>query len=68
MRREPGRGYDSFVVRLWHEASTGNLLRAEVEHVQSGSVDVRPGGSLDWIRDWLRARVNRQAKEEGESK
>ena len=67
MRREPGHGYDSFVVRLWHEAATGALLRAEVEHVQSGSVDTRVGNSWDWVRDWLRRCVDRPLNEEGES-
>jgi hypothetical protein len=68
MRHEPGHGYDSFVVRLWHEAVTGDLLRAEVEHVQSGSVDARVGVSWDWIRDWLRGCLNRHSNEGEESR
>jgi hypothetical protein len=55
MDRQPGRGYDSFVVRLWREARTGDLLRAEIEHVQSGSVHARSGVSWDWIRERLQA-------------
>jgi hypothetical protein len=54
MGHEPGHGYDSFVVRLWRHAVTGTLLRAEVEHVQTGSVDSRVGPSWDWITAWLR--------------
>ena len=45
--------YDSFVVRMWHHPSGGSVLRVEVEHVQSGSVDVGRGQSWDWIRDRL---------------
>lgn len=68
MRHEPGREYDSFVVRLWHEPATGDLLRAEVEHVQSGKVDARQGATWDWIGEWLRARAIRRTKEGAESK
>ena len=32
----PERFYDAFVVRLWHDRTTGRLLRAEVEHAASG--------------------------------
>lgn len=57
MGDDAGHGYDSFVVRLWHEADSGALLRAEVEHVQSGESEVEVGSSWDWIRDWLRAQT-----------
>ena len=44
-----GPFYDAFVVRLWH-LGTGQLLRAEVGHVQTGSISNgeglrRPGSS-----------------------
>jgi hypothetical protein len=65
MDHQPGRDYDSFVVRLWREASTGNLLRAEIEHVQSGTVDARSGVSWDWIRERLHASLEHPVNEEG---
>ena len=65
MGHEPGHGYDSFVVRLWREAVTGVLLRAEVEHVQSGSVGVSVGASWDWIHDRLRASLEQPVEGEG---
>src|SRR5687768_14241747 len=55
MPHEPGPLYDSFVVRLWQEAVSGRLLRAEVEHVQSGAVHVGRGVVPAWILDAFRA-------------
>ena len=57
-----GRDYDSFVVRLWHQAESNELLRAEIEHVQSGAVDSRVGASWEWLRDRLRASISRSDK------
>ena len=65
MDQPPGRDYDSFVVRLWREARTGDLLRAEIEHVQSGSVHARSGASWDWIRERLHASLEHSVNEEG---
>ena len=59
MGQQPGRDYDSFVVRLWHQAESNELLRAEIEHVQSGAVDTRLSASWEWLRDRLRAFVSR---------
>ncbi len=61
MPREPGPAYDSFVVRLWRERASGRLLRAEVEHVQTGAVVVGrrivPSWILDTLRSCLRGRA-----------
>jgi hypothetical protein len=63
-----GRGYDSFVIRLWREPETGSLLRADVEHVQSGLAEVGIGRTWDWVRDWLRDHVGceRPGNQEGD--
>ncbi len=53
--------YDSFVIRVWQETINGHLLRAEIDHVQSGAVfvrrDVPPGWILDTLRSALKART-----------
>jgi hypothetical protein len=56
MPRAPGPNYDSFVVRLWHEGG-GRLLRAEVEHLQTGAIHVGRGIVPSWILGTLRACV-----------
>ena len=43
------RAYDSFVVRLWHPQGEGRLLRAEIEHVQSGQLERAAEVDLGWI-------------------
>jgi hypothetical protein len=52
--RAPGaseceRAYNSFVVRLWHPRGEGRLLRAEIEHVQSGQLERAAEVDLGWI-------------------
>jgi hypothetical protein len=67
MPRGPGPDYDSFVVRLWHEAGR-RLLRAEVEHVQSGAVHVGRGPDRDWIAETVNACIRAGPEvESGES-
>ena len=51
--------YDSFVVRLWHESISGRLLRAEIDHVQSGAVQVGREVEMDWILETLRNAMQR---------
>jgi hypothetical protein len=53
MSNDRGQRYDSFVIRIWQEAGTGRLLRAEVDHVQSGAVHVGRNTALDWIQHTL---------------
>ena len=53
MSNEPSPRYDSFVIRVWQEATTGRLLRAEVDHVPSGAVHVGRGTGLAWIQTTL---------------
>lgn len=55
MMREPERAYDSFVVRLWRDPASGRLLRAEVEHVQTGTISAERGVPPEWILDCLRS-------------
>ena len=54
MPRGPGSTYDSFVVRLWRERGSGRLLRAEVEHVQTGAVHIERGIASGWFLEILR--------------
>lgn len=49
MTAERGPLYDAFVVRLWRDATTGLVLRAEVEHAGSGSLARAAGVSADWV-------------------
>ena len=55
MMREPERAYDSFVVRLWRDPASGRLLRAEVEHVQTGNISAERGVPPEWILDCVRS-------------
>lgn len=43
------RQYDSFVVRLWQDDSSRDMLRVEVEHVQGGLSIEALKVPLDWI-------------------
>lgn len=54
MSNDRAHSYDSFVIRIWQEAGTGRLLRAEVDHVQSGAVHVGRNTELDWIQHTLK--------------
>ena len=41
-------------MRIWHEAVTGRLLRAEIDHVQTGAVYRGHAVLSDWILETLR--------------
>ncbi len=43
------RLYDSFIVRLWHDAGERTMLRAEVEHIQAGLFLEERDVPLEWI-------------------
>lgn len=58
MPNDRGQRYDSFLIRIWQEAGTGRLLRAEVDHVQSGAVHIGRNSGLDWIQDTLKTVMN----------
>lgn len=47
--RSRSRQYDSFVVRLWQEDDTDDMLRVEVQHVQAGLSIEAVQVPLDWI-------------------
>jgi hypothetical protein len=64
MDQTPGHDYDSFVVRLWRDATTRALLRAEVEHVQSGSVGISVGATWDWLAERLRTEGQRNVADQ----
>ncbi len=51
-----GRGprCDAFVVRLWRDAATGHVLRAEIEHVGTGILARTADVTADWILRQLR--------------
>ncbi len=59
MPNETGHAYDSFVVRLWHDPTTGTVPRAEIEHVQDGTVTTGRRVAPEWILDRLRACLER---------
>lgn len=61
MEHEHPTMYDSFVVRLWHETESGRLLRAEINHVQTGAVFVSRSDVRTWIMDTLDEAVNGRA-------
>jgi hypothetical protein len=43
------RRYDSFVVRLWTDRMREVLLRAEVQHVQTGLVEQGLDVTASWV-------------------
>ena len=49
--------YDAFVVRLWREAGTDRVLRAEVEHVRTGALARAAGVPTGWVLAEIRARL-----------
>jgi hypothetical protein len=57
--------YDSFMIRIWHGAGGDRLLRAEVDHIQTGAVYIGRDVPQDWIeqtvRDSIRQRADGQA-------
>jgi hypothetical protein len=77
MTDERGRRYDTFVVRLWRDLVSRRLLRAEVEHVQSGHRSERRwrsaagddggGDEWAWIVDQLRGNADEIAHRAGEN-
>jgi hypothetical protein len=58
------RLYDAFVVRLWRDAGSGRIQRAEVEHVESGMVARAAGVSAGWVLTQIRARLGSRPAEE----
>ena len=50
--------YDAFVVRLWREAGTGHVLRAEVEHVRTGVLARAAGVPTGWVLSQISARLD----------
>lgn len=63
MADRSGHGYDSFLVRLWHDRETATVLRAEIEHVQSGETGVSVRAAWTWITDWLRDRLRQDGQQ-----
>ncbi len=55
MTAEHGPLYDAFVVRLWRDAATGRVLRAEVEHAGSGSLARAADVTADWVLHQIHA-------------
>jgi hypothetical protein len=63
MTSDHTKRYDSFVVRVWRETASGRLLRAEVDHVQSGAVYVARNLGLTWFQDTLRSALDADTAE-----
>jgi hypothetical protein len=75
MTDERERRYDSFVVRLWRGFVSPCVLRAEVEHVQTGerlsrrwsTIDAATGGaleeaaSIEGVLTWVGEQLDRSA-------
>ena len=55
MTAERGPLYDAFVVRLWRDAPTGRLLRAEVEHAGTGALARAAEVGAGWVLRQIRA-------------
>jgi hypothetical protein len=49
MGDQPPRNYNSFVVRVWYAMTKGRLLRAEIDHVQTGAIYVGRDVPESWI-------------------
>lgn len=54
--------YDSFMIRIWHGAGGDRLLRAEVDHIQTGAVYVGREVPEDWIEETVRASIHQRAE------
>jgi hypothetical protein len=61
MTRGDRPDYDSFMIRIWHGAGGDRLLRAEVDHIQTGAVYVGREVSADWIEQTVRDSIRRHA-------
>jgi hypothetical protein len=57
--------YDSFMIRLWHGATGERLLRAEIDHIQTGAVYVGRQVPADWIGQTVRASIRQRADAQG---
>jgi hypothetical protein len=53
--------YDSFMIRIWHGATGERLLRAEIDHIQTGAVYVGRQVLADWIEQTVRASIRQRA-------
>ena len=52
--------YDSFMIRIWHGATGERLLRAEIDHIQTGAVFVGREVTADWIEQTVRASIRQR--------
>jgi len=57
MSHDGGHRYDAFVVRLWRDAGSDHVLRAEVEHVPSGVLVRAAGVATGWVLDQIETRL-----------
>ncbi len=64
MSNDCTKRYDSFVIRVWRETASGRLLRAEVDHVQSGAVHIGRNTGLAWIQHTLHKVLGRNIDDE----
>jgi len=53
--------YDSFMIRLWHGATGERLLRAEIDHIQTGAVYIGRDIPAEWIEETVRASIRQRA-------
>ena len=54
MTAERGPLYDAFVVRLWRDAPTGQVHRAEVEHAGTGTLARAAEVGAGWVLRQIR--------------
>jgi hypothetical protein len=48
-KQSRSRQYDSFVVRLWQDEGSDDMLRVELQHVQAGLSMEAVQVPLDWV-------------------
>ena len=56
---------DAFVVRLWRDATTSRLLRAEVEHLATGELTRAVGPAPGWVLARIRACLEERPLDDG---
>ena len=66
MSNDYSKRYDSFVIRVWREKASGRLLRAEVDHIQSGAVHIGRNTGLNWIQHTLNKVLGRDDEADSE--
>ncbi len=62
MTRGERSNYDSFMIRLWHGAGGVRLLRAEIDHIQTGAVYIGREAPAGWIEQTVRESIRQRTE------